>query len=69
MRIKINRKISISSKRAPVIVAEISGNHCGSKSLFLKHIKIAAKSGADMVKIQTYEPEDITLNKKSINLF
>ena len=31
------------------------------KKLFLKHIKVAAKNGADLVKIQTYEPQDITL--------
>tara|TARA_B100001123_G_C15245267_1_gene1000641 strand:- start:558 stop:1601 length:1044 start_codon:yes stop_codon:yes gene_type:complete len=67
MKIKINRKISISNNKSPVIVAEISGNHKGKKSLFLKHIKTAAKSGADMVKIQTYEPRDITINKKNKN--
>ena len=39
----------------------------GKKSLFLKHIKIAAKSGADMIKIQTYEPKDITVNKRDKN--
>tara|TARA_B100000686_G_scaffold351255_1_gene449464 strand:+ start:1465 stop:2511 length:1047 start_codon:yes stop_codon:yes gene_type:complete len=65
MSIKINRKISISNNTAPIIVAEISGNHCGKKSLLLKHIKIAAKSGADMVKIQTYEPSDITIKQKN----
>tara|TARA_Y100000590_G_scaffold469438_1_gene657000 strand:- start:8340 stop:9383 length:1044 start_codon:yes stop_codon:yes gene_type:complete len=67
MKIKINKKLLISQNNPPVIVAEISGNHRGKKSLFLKHIKDAAKSGADMVKIQTYEPEDITINKKNKN--
>ena len=33
----------------------------------LKLIESACKSGADLVKIQTYEPEDITLNKKHLN--
>ena len=47
----------------PLIIAEISGNHNGNKKSFLNHIKIAAKSGADMIKIQTYEPQDITLKK------
>lgn len=47
--------------KRPLIVAEISGNHNGKKKLFLQHIKEAAKNGADMVKIQTYEPKDITL--------
>ena len=62
--IRINKKISFSEKKAPLIIAEISANHCGKKSLFLKHIKIAAKSGADLIKIQTYEPQDITINSK-----
>ena len=64
MKIKINKKLSISDKGPPIIIAEISGNHSGRKSLFLKHIKSAAKNGADMIKIQTYEPEDITLNQR-----
>ena len=67
MKIKINKKVLISKKKPPIIIAEISGNHCGKKSLFLKHIKIAAKSGADMIKIQTYEPKDITVNKRDKN--
>ena len=52
----------------PLIIAEISGNHCGKKSLFLKTIKSAAKNGADLIKIQTYEPEDITI-KKNFKVF
>ena len=64
--IKINKKLSISDKNPPLIIAEISGNHCGKKSIFLKHIKEAAKSGADLIKIQTYEPIDITVKNKPI---
>jgi pseudaminic acid synthase len=51
--------------KKPIIIAEISGNHKGNKNRFLKLIKSAIFSGADLVKIQTYEPKDITLNKKS----
>ena len=50
----------------PYIIAEISGNHAGSKKKFLNLIVAASKNGADLVKIQTYEPEDITL--KNLNL-
>jgi len=64
MRIKINKNLTIGNSKPPLIVAEISGNHNGKKSLFLKHIKFAARNGADMVKIQTYEPDDLTLNSK-----
>ncbi len=46
------------------IIAEISANHCGSKQKFLEHIIQAKKFGADFVKIQTYEPIDMVVNKK-----
>ncbi len=61
--LKINKKLSLSNNRKPLLVAEISANHAGSKKSFLKHILEAKKSGADIVKIQTYEPEDITLKQ------
>ena len=64
MKIKISKNLEIGDKRRPIIVAEISGNHKGQKSKFLKLIKSAVINGADMVKIQTYSPEDITMNKK-----
>ena len=57
-----NRLIGIKHK--PFIVAELSGNHSGSLKNALKLIKLAKKSGADAVKIQTYTPEDITLDIK-----
>ena len=47
--------------KRPLIITEISGNHNGSKKSFLNHIISAANNGADMIKIQTYEPQDITL--------
>ena len=50
--------------KIPFLVAEISANHCGDKKRFLKHILLARQSGADLVKIQTYEPRDITLKTK-----
>ncbi len=49
--------------KRPLIITEISGNHNGSKKSFLNHIISAANNGADMIKIQTYEPQDITLKK------
>ena len=49
----------------PLIIAEISGNHNGNKVRFLNLIKKACKNGADLIKIQTYEAEDITVIKKS----
>jgi len=66
MNIKIGKKITISNNSRTLLIAEISANHCGSKSNFLKHIIEAKKNGADLVKIQTYEPQDMLINKKYI---
>ncbi len=45
----------------PYIVAEISANHCGSLNHAKKLIKIAKQYGANAVKIQSYEPDSITI--------
>lgn len=63
--ISLDNKTFFSQKKRPLIIAEISGNHNGSKKRFLNLIKAAYKNGADIVKIQTYEPKDITLKNKS----
>ena len=65
--IKIGNNLTFSKKKRPLIIAEISANHCGNKALFLRLIRKAHNSGADIVKIQTYEPKDITLNSKNNN--
>ncbi len=64
MTIKLGKKCLISNNSRPMIIAEISANHCGSKKKFLNHIVEAKKNGADLVKIQTYEPQDMVVNKK-----
>ena len=65
MKIKIKNSVAFNNNTRPLIIAEISGNHSGSKKKFLHLIKEAYKAGADLVKIQTYEPEDITINSNS----
>ena len=67
MQIKIKKNFTVKRNSKPIIVAEISCNHSGKKSSFLKHIRAAAKNGADMIKIQTYEPQDMTLKSKNKN--
>ena len=67
MKINFQKYFKNNPNLRPLIIAEISANHCGKKSLFLKSIKSAAQHGADLVKIQTYEPKDITVNK-SLNI-
>ena len=61
--IKIGNKI-ISHKRPPFLIAEISANHKGSFKRALKLVKLAAQSGFDAIKLQTYDPNSITLNSK-----
>lgn len=65
--IKINKNIIFSKKKPPIIIAEISGNHNGNKKKFLKLIEAACHSGADLIKIQTYEPKDITIKSRQKN--
>jgi pseudaminic acid synthase len=48
-------------KKIPLFVAEISANHNGSLLHAKKLIKIAKKYGADVVKLQTYTPDTITM--------
>ena len=57
-----NSKIGTGFK--PRIIAEISANHNQSLKKALKLIKKASKNGADFVKIQSYQAENITLNSK-----
>ena len=66
MKININKNIAITEKSKPLIIAEISGNHNGKLENVKKLIHLAKKSGADMVKVQTYEPADMTLNNNYV---
>ena len=65
MKIKIKNSLEFNNNSRPLIIAEISGNHSGNKKKFLRLIREAYKAGADLVKIQTYEPKDITINSNS----
>ena len=52
------------SIKKPIFIAEISANHNGSLSNAKKLIKTAKLSGADYVKLQTYEPHTMTIKSK-----
>ena len=57
-------KNRIISNEKPFIVAEISGNHKGSLSILKKTILAAKKCKVDAIKLQSYTPDDLTLNIK-----
>ncbi len=52
----------ISSCSSPYIIAEISANHNGSIEKAFELIKLAKENGADAVKIQTYNPDTMTID-------
>jgi len=47
--------------KKPLIVAEISGNHCQDLDVALRLVREAALAGADAVKVQTYTADSMTL--------
>lgn len=51
----------IGANEEPFIIAEMSGNHNGSKKRAIEIIKRAAQTGVDCLKFQTYTADTITL--------
>lgn len=45
----------------PLICVEMSGNHQGSKDAAIAFAQAAKKAGADLLKLQVYRPDTITL--------
>lgn len=45
-----------------MVIAEISGNHCGSYDKAVALILAAKEVGADAVKLQLFTPDEMTLN-------
>ena len=46
-----------------IIIAEAGVNHNGKLSIALKMVDVAAKSGADFIKFQTFVPENLAQSK------
>jgi len=65
--IKLKKKNPSDS--SPYIIAEISGNHNKSEKRSYKLIDEAKDIGVDAVKIQTFTPEDITMNSRRKEFF
>jgi N-acetylneuraminate synthase len=56
----------VVGEEAPVlVVAELSANHGGKLDTALATIEMAAKCGADAIKIQTYTPDTLTLRSNA----
>lgn len=64
MKIKIGNKF-VGDDCPTYVVAEMSANHSGYIKNAFKIIKEAKDAGADAIKIQSYEPDTITLNSNS----
>ena len=60
---KIN-KTTISVDSEPYIIAELSGNHEGKIENFIKLVNVAKIAGANAIKLQTFKPDEITINSK-----
>ncbi|MEJ2417751.1 MAG: pseudaminic acid synthase [Exilibacterium sp.] len=64
---KTKKYVEIEGKKIgpdykPYIVAELSANHNGDIETALRTIEIAAKCGADAIKLQTYTPDTMTID-------
>lgn len=59
----------IGKEHKPFIIAEMSGNHNQSLERALHLVELAAASGADAVKLQTYTADTITLDVHTDEFF
>ena len=56
----LDREILLDSP--PYVIAEMSGNHQGSREVALELLRECAKAGADALKLQTYTADSMTMN-------
>ena len=62
-------KIDLNKNKKPILISEISGNHGGKFTNAIKLVRKAAKNGADLVKLQTYDAKSITMNSSRPEFF
>jgi pseudaminic acid synthase len=53
---------TIGPEHPPYVIAEISNNHLADPDRACRLIELAAKTGADAVKIQTYDADSLTID-------
>lgn len=63
LEIKLRNYI-IGEGHPTYIIAEMSANHAGSLENALKIVRLAKKSGANCIKIQTYTADTLTINSE-----
>jgi sialic acid synthase SpsE len=52
MKLKVSKNLFISNKAKPIIIAEISANHCGKKIFFLNILSKQKKLGLIWLKFR-----------------
>lgn len=53
---------TVGHGRPAFLVAELSGNHNGSRERALELVRAAAAAGVDAIKLQTYTPDTLTID-------
>ena len=61
--------ILVGLNQKPLVIAEMSGNHNQSLERALKIVEAAASTGAQMLKLQTYTADTMTLDVKEGEFF
>ena len=59
----------VGAGSAPLVIAEMSGNHNQSLDRALEIVDAAAQSGAHALKIQTYTAETMTIDIREREFF